>query len=159
MWELPLRIKLAENVLVMKYVHSLACHWYEWLLFIMLWFCKHKVSDKNLKLIIFCPFFFYIYLMQIDLMISGNEPVKAMTYICDLLLFSVVFSLPPIVKPAISEECDRFVIFRFNLFVMDINWLKPILYCHYVSFPNSSFPCLSLFLPHQKNLKKIKIKN
>ncbi|XP_002266551.2 tRNA nucleotidyltransferase cca2 [Vitis vinifera] len=47
---------------------------------------------------------------EIDLMISGNEPVKAMTYICDLLLFSVVFSLPPIVKPAISEECDRLCI-------------------------------------------------
>ena len=50
-------------------------------------------------------------------MISGNEPVKAMTYICDVLLFSVVFSLPPNVKPAISEECDRFVISKLYIFV------------------------------------------
>ena len=50
-------------------------------------------------------------------MISGNEPVKAMAYICDLILFFVVFSLPPNVKPAISEDCDRFVIFKLNIFV------------------------------------------
>ena len=50
-------------------------------------------------------------------MISDNELVKAMTYICDLLLFSVVFSLPPNVKPSISEECDRFVIFKLHIFV------------------------------------------
>ncbi|KAF9610722.1 hypothetical protein IFM89_024572 [Coptis chinensis] len=31
---------------------------------------------------------------EIDLMISGNEPVKAMAYICELQLFWVVFSLP-----------------------------------------------------------------
>uniref|UniRef100_A0A7N0V1V7 Poly A polymerase head domain-containing protein n=1 Tax=Kalanchoe fedtschenkoi TaxID=63787 RepID=A0A7N0V1V7_KALFE len=31
---------------------------------------------------------------EVDLMVSGNEPVKAMTYICDLSLFFVVFSLP-----------------------------------------------------------------
>ena len=50
-------------------------------------------------------------------MISGNESAKAMAYICDLLLFSVVFSLPPNAKPAISEDCDRFVIFKLNIFV------------------------------------------
>ncbi|XP_061994383.1 tRNA nucleotidyltransferase cca2-like isoform X1 [Rosa rugosa] len=41
---------------------------------------------------------------EIDLMISGNQPVQAMTYICDLKLFWVVFSLHPQCEP--SEECD-----------------------------------------------------
>lgn len=41
---------------------------------------------------------------EIDLMISGNEPVQAMTYICDLKLFWVVFSLHQQCEP--SEGCD-----------------------------------------------------
>ncbi|GLT68940.1 hypothetical protein SLA2020_411300 [Shorea laevis] len=45
--------------------------------------------------------------VEIDLMISGNQPVKAMTYICDLMLFWIVFSLPPKFEPAKSEGCDR----------------------------------------------------
>ncbi|MBA0624028.1 hypothetical protein Godav_009438 [Gossypium davidsonii] len=45
--------------------------------------------------------------MQIDLMISGNQPVKAIDYVCDLTLFWVVFGLPPKVEPAVSEECHR----------------------------------------------------
>ncbi|PQP94027.1 putative CCA tRNA nucleotidyltransferase 2 [Prunus yedoensis var. nudiflora] len=44
---------------------------------------------------------------EIDLMISGNQPVQAMTYICDLKLFWVVFSLHPKYEPAVSEGCDR----------------------------------------------------
>ncbi|KAK8651645.1 hypothetical protein V6N13_141234 [Hibiscus sabdariffa] len=44
-------------------------------------------------------------LKQIDLMISGNQPVKAIGHICDLSLFSVVFNLPPKAEPAISGEC------------------------------------------------------
>ncbi|KAK8545861.1 hypothetical protein V6N13_067122 [Hibiscus sabdariffa] len=34
-------------------------------------------------------------LKQIDLMISGNQPVKAIGHICDLSLFSVIFNLLP----------------------------------------------------------------
>ncbi|KAL9317742.1 hypothetical protein ACSQ67_014259 [Phaseolus vulgaris] len=45
---------------------------------------------------------------EIDLMISGNQPVKAMTYICDLTLFWIVFSLPPEFEPAISDGCERY---------------------------------------------------
>ncbi|KAM5569765.1 hypothetical protein ABKV19_016997 [Rosa sericea] len=41
---------------------------------------------------------------EIDLMISANQPVQAMTYICDLKLFWVVFSLHPHCEP--SEGCD-----------------------------------------------------
>ncbi|XP_034896978.1 tRNA nucleotidyltransferase cca2 isoform X1 [Populus alba] len=43
---------------------------------------------------------------EIDLMISGNQPVKAMTYIADLTLFWVVFNLHPKVEPTVSEECQ-----------------------------------------------------
>nr|POE80472.1 isoform cytoplasmic+nuclear of cca trna nucleotidyltransferase, mitochondrial [Quercus suber] len=48
--------------------------------------------------------------VEIDLMLSGNQPVKAMTYICDLMLFWIVFTLPPKFEPAKSEGCDRFCI-------------------------------------------------
>ncbi|XP_042488705.1 tRNA nucleotidyltransferase cca2 [Macadamia integrifolia] len=44
---------------------------------------------------------------EIDLMISGNQPLKAMNYVCDLQLFWVVFSLPDKYKPALVEGCDR----------------------------------------------------
>ncbi|CAK9170233.1 unnamed protein product [Ilex paraguariensis] len=44
---------------------------------------------------------------EVDLMISGNQPVKAMTYISDLLLFWVVFSLPPTFEPQNSNGSDR----------------------------------------------------
>lgn len=48
--------------------------------------------------------------IQIDLMISGNEPVKAMTYLRDLALFFVVFNIPSPHEPSISEECHRYMI-------------------------------------------------
>jgi hypothetical protein len=41
-------------------------------------------------------------------MISGNQPVKAMTYIADLTLFWVVFNLHPKVEPTVSEECQGY---------------------------------------------------
>ncbi|GAB2228985.1 hypothetical protein Droror1_Dr00023119 [Drosera rotundifolia] len=44
---------------------------------------------------------------EVDLMISGNQPVQAVNYMCDLKLFWVVFSLPPSVEPAVSEKCER----------------------------------------------------
>ncbi|XP_061366581.1 tRNA nucleotidyltransferase cca2-like isoform X1 [Gastrolobium bilobum] len=47
---------------------------------------------------------------EIDLMISGNQPVKAMTYICELTIFWIVFSLPPEFEPAISDGCERLCI-------------------------------------------------
>ncbi|KAM4102996.1 hypothetical protein ACJW30_06G045500 [Castanea mollissima] len=48
--------------------------------------------------------------VEIDLMLSGNRPVKAMAYICDLMLFWIVFTLPPKFELAKSEGCDRFCI-------------------------------------------------
>ncbi|XP_039003191.1 tRNA nucleotidyltransferase cca2-like isoform X2 [Hibiscus syriacus] len=54
---------------------------------------------------------------EIDLMISGNQPVKAIDYICDLTLFWVVFSLPPKVEPAVAEEC-----YRLSAAYLDASW-------------------------------------
>ncbi|XWS23374.1 hypothetical protein CRYUN_Cryun28dG0008200 [Craigia yunnanensis] len=54
---------------------------------------------------------------EIDLMISGNQPVKAIDHICDLTLFWVVFNLPPKVEPAISEEC-----YRLSATYLDATW-------------------------------------
>lgn len=44
---------------------------------------------------------------EIDLMISGSDPVKAMLYISELQLFWAVFSLPPGVEPSTPEGCER----------------------------------------------------
>ncbi|KDP33391.1 hypothetical protein JCGZ_12847 [Jatropha curcas] len=45
---------------------------------------------------------------EVDLIISGNQPVKAMTHISDLTLFWVVFGFPPKVEPAVSEGCHKY---------------------------------------------------
>ncbi|XP_074269188.1 tRNA nucleotidyltransferase cca2-like isoform X3 [Silene latifolia] len=45
--------------------------------------------------------------LEVDLMIAGNQPVKAVTYICDLQLFWTVFTLPSNVDPSTPEACDR----------------------------------------------------
>ncbi|KAA0031671.1 putative CCA tRNA nucleotidyltransferase 2 [Cucumis melo var. makuwa] len=48
--------------------------------------------------------------VEIDLMIAGNQPVKAMSYISDLTLFWTVFTLPSNTEPEISEVCNRLCI-------------------------------------------------
>jgi len=47
---------------------------------------------------------------QVDLMVSGNEPVKAIAYIYELQLFWVVFSLPHEHGLTLPQECDRLVL-------------------------------------------------
>lgn len=47
---------------------------------------------------------------EIDLIISGNQPVKAMTYICELTLFWTVFTLPPEHESVIFDGCERLCI-------------------------------------------------
>ncbi|XP_009103224.1 CCA tRNA nucleotidyltransferase, mitochondrial [Brassica rapa] len=42
---------------------------------------------------------------EVDLMISGNGPVSAVTYLSDLKLFGVVFAFPASSEPAPSENC------------------------------------------------------
>ncbi|CAH2033639.1 unnamed protein product [Thlaspi arvense] len=42
---------------------------------------------------------------EIDLMISGNGPVSAVTYLSDLKLFGAVFAFPSSSEPAPSENC------------------------------------------------------
>ncbi|KAF8026687.1 hypothetical protein BT93_F3229 [Corymbia citriodora subsp. variegata] len=54
---------------------------------------------------------------EVDLMVSGNEPVKAIAYIFELQLFWVVFSLPHEHEPTLPEECDRLC-----LAYMDAAW-------------------------------------
>ncbi|KAH6834117.1 Polynucleotide adenylyltransferase family protein [Perilla frutescens var. hirtella] len=44
---------------------------------------------------------------ELDLMISGNEPMTAMVYISKLRLFWAVFSLPSAVEPPTPEGCER----------------------------------------------------
>ncbi|CAL9185315.1 unnamed protein product [Musa hybrid cultivar] len=44
---------------------------------------------------------------EIDLMMSDKQPVKAISYIVDLQLFYVVFTLPANPKPAVIEGVDR----------------------------------------------------
>ncbi|XP_047962414.1 tRNA nucleotidyltransferase cca2 [Salvia hispanica] len=44
---------------------------------------------------------------EIDLMMSGNEPLKAMLHISELQLFWAVFSLPLKAEPPIPEGCER----------------------------------------------------
>ncbi|XP_051124533.1 tRNA nucleotidyltransferase cca2 [Andrographis paniculata] len=47
---------------------------------------------------------------EIDLMVSGNQPVTAITYISELQLFWAVFNLPSEVKPSEPEACERLCI-------------------------------------------------
>ncbi|CAN1324403.1 tRNA nucleotidyltransferase cca2 [Linum perenne] len=44
---------------------------------------------------------------EIELMISGNQPVKAMSYISDLTLYRTVFCLPSEIQPEVSEGFEK----------------------------------------------------
>ncbi|KAJ9562445.1 hypothetical protein OSB04_007605 [Centaurea solstitialis] len=44
---------------------------------------------------------------EVDPMVSGNQPAKAMGYISELGLFWVVFTPPPNCEPPISKDLDR----------------------------------------------------
>lgn len=54
---------------------------------------------------------------EVDLMVSGNQPAKAMAYISELVLFWVVFTQPPNCEPVILDEHDT-VCVKF----MDVAW-------------------------------------
>ncbi|KAG5556698.1 hypothetical protein RHGRI_007088 [Rhododendron griersonianum] len=57
---------------------------------------------------------------EIDLMVSGSQPVKAISYVLDLLLFWVVFSLPPEVDPPTFQVCES--LDRICVTHMDAAW-------------------------------------
>ncbi|XP_073142305.1 tRNA nucleotidyltransferase cca2-like isoform X1 [Henckelia pumila] len=54
---------------------------------------------------------------EIDLMISGNRPVDAMSYISELQLFWSVFSLPSEIEPPTLDGCERLCVAY-----MDASW-------------------------------------
>ncbi|KAL8199334.1 hypothetical protein R6Q57_012902 [Mikania cordata] len=52
---------------------------------------------------------------EVDLMVSGNQPTKAMDYISELGLLWVVFTPPESCKPLISKDHDRACVQYINL--------------------------------------------
>ncbi|KAL9270254.1 ATP-dependent DNA helicase Q-like 1-like protein [Drosera capensis] len=63
---------------------------------------------------------------EVDLMISGNQPVQAVNYMCDLKLFWVVFSLPSSVEPAVNEKCERSFL---SIFYCNVHSLRSLHGC------------------------------
>lgn len=61
--------------------------------------------------------------MQIDMMISGNGPVSAVTYLSDFKLFEVVFAIPSSSDPTPTENCGRFVSFPL-LYIQDLKQVQ-----------------------------------
>lgn len=71
---------------------------------------KLKFCLFSPTLIISLSFDIFLLFLQIDLMVAGNQPVKAMSYVSNLLLFWVVFNTPPNVDPPIPEGHERYII-------------------------------------------------
>ncbi|KAL5538639.1 hypothetical protein UlMin_042644 [Ulmus minor] len=90
---------------------------------------------------------------EIDLMISGKHPVQAMTYICDLSLFRVVFNIPSKfeVEPEIPEGCDR-----HSIAYLDTTWnLIQLVGCSTFSDEQRRLSLYAaLFLPVRKTTYK-----
>ncbi|XP_068640395.1 tRNA nucleotidyltransferase cca2-like [Aristolochia californica] len=85
---------------------------------------------------------------EIDLMMSGDHPVTAIKYICDLQLFWVVFTLPNKPEPAVTEECNRLCV------CMDAVWdILQLIGCSIFSEEQRRL-CLyaALFLPLRKSV-------
>ncbi|RDX83799.1 hypothetical protein CR513_35248 [Mucuna pruriens] len=99
---------------------------------------------------------------EFDLMISGNQPVKAMTYISELTLFWIVFSLPPEFEPAISDGCERLCIS-----CLDTSWnlIHLLGESTFTAEQKRLTLCAALFLPlrnttySEKKAKKIPVVN
>lgn len=85
-------------------------------IFLIGWSCMQIVGCNLYRSILYFPLYgifnvlFFFFTLQVDLMISGNEPVEALKYIYELQLFSVVFSLPPDYEPALPEDCSRYIV-------------------------------------------------
>ncbi|KAL0333916.1 UNVERIFIED_CONTAM: CCA tRNA nucleotidyltransferase, mitochondrial [Sesamum angustifolium] len=74
---------------------------------------------------------------EINLMISGKQPVRAMTHILELQLFWAVFSLPPEMRTPTWEGCGRsLLVYSFSHFhfkVAPYGCLRLSLYIDFVS--------------------------
>ncbi|KAK1591704.1 hypothetical protein Q3G72_012018 [Acer saccharum] len=109
--------------------------------------------------------------IEIDLMISGNQPIKAMTYICDLTLFWIVFNIPPKCEPTVSEGCNRGCLDRLDIghgfVVLPVAWLSAayldaawnliqLIGCSSFSDEQRRLSLYAaLFLPFRKNTYKV----
>ncbi|XP_011624323.2 putative CCA tRNA nucleotidyltransferase 2 isoform X2 [Amborella trichopoda] len=90
---------------------------------------------------------------EVDLMVSGNQPVTAMTYICDLQLFWIVFSLPINHEPVVKEDFDRLCIAFMNA---AWNVLQQIGYSTFNDDQRRLLLYASLFLPLRESNYMVK---
>ncbi|KAL7596283.1 hypothetical protein Lser_V15G31017 [Lactuca serriola] len=80
---------------------------------------------------------------EIDLMVNGNQPTKALTYIYDLGLFSIVFTPPTNHKPLILEENEKSCVEY-----MDLAWRQfHEVGCNFTDKQRRLYLYASLFLP------------
>nr|GLL44033.1 putative CCA tRNA nucleotidyltransferase 2 [Ipomoea trifida] len=87
---------------------------------------------------------------EIDLMISGNQPLKAITYVADLQLFWAVFSLPLDVEPPIPTSCDKLCVAY-----MDLAWrLLRLIGCSLTDDQRRLCLYAALFLPFRNTIYK-----
>ncbi|XP_027149107.1 putative CCA tRNA nucleotidyltransferase 2 [Coffea eugenioides] len=89
---------------------------------------------------------------EIDLMVSGNQPVKALTYVSDLQLFGAVFSLPLEFEPEIPDRYDSVCVAD-----LDSAWrLLEAIGCPFSADQQRLFLYAALFLPFRENVYKEK---
>ncbi|XBI05914.1 hypothetical protein VPH35_133992 [Triticum aestivum] len=68
---------------------------------------KEAASDEKVKLELACKISKERVGKEIDLMMSGQHPADAMSYIRDLGLFFIAFAFPKYCNPPIFDNCDR----------------------------------------------------
>ncbi|KAF5769697.1 putative CCA tRNA nucleotidyltransferase [Helianthus annuus] len=93
---------------------------------------------------------------EIDLMVSGNQPVKAMDYMSEFELFWVVFTLPPNIKHEIKEHetiCVNYINAAWRL-------MNALGGCSFSDEQRRLYLYAALFLPlrktvHGENKRKI----
>ncbi|XBI77209.1 hypothetical protein VPH35_070363 [Triticum aestivum] len=68
---------------------------------------KEAASDEKVKLELGCKISKERVGKEIDLMMSGEHPADAMSYIRDLGLFYIAFAFPKNCNPPVFDNCDR----------------------------------------------------
>ncbi|XP_076883179.1 tRNA nucleotidyltransferase cca2-like [Bidens hawaiensis] len=85
---------------------------------------------------------------EIDLMVSGNQPVKAMARISELGLFWVVFTIPKNCEPLVLEDHDKICVGY-----MDAAWkLLQEVGCVFSDKQRRLYLYASLFIPFRKTV-------